>query len=409
MEGRVMEARDLQAESFARYAPDGRAFAAQHVDLLRRIPLALLPLLLLQIQRYDVAFPAERRQLSAEMDGLEAMSGAAFDNLMQPFAALDLSPDLKRMDWVNRPQQFTERLTAWLWSQHRIDLYHAAAESYRRQLELLSPPPEPATARWTILLLGHGISHSDAPLFRKLAPLGTTFTNIDPAGGTEALMAEAVTRAERYPLPYGHWYIDGDEPIAAPPALTTVSYRRLAPAARREFDLLHRFSAGSNPAGQAAVETVSSYVAALTPEDVGLKGADAPLCHLEVSLLTQGACCQIFSTTFVQWAARECLHRAQPVTLVARFRTRQTMAPMEQLLARDPLSQPQDEQGSLVDADMGAYYTWINQSRLPGAEQARFLAWWEDRNLALVISPSMPRGSRSSASANMKQLLDWVR
>jgi hypothetical protein len=82
---------------------------------------------------------------------------------------------------------------------------------------------------------------------------------------------------------------------------------------------------------------------------------------------------------------------------------------MEQLLAQDPLSQPQDEQGSLVDADMGAYYTWINQSRLPGSEQARFLAWWEDRNLALVASPSLPRGSRSPARANMKQLLDWMR
>ena len=29
---------------------------------------------------------------------------------------------------------------------------------------------------------------------------------------------------------------------------------------------------------------------------------------------------------------------------------------MEQLLARDPLQQPQDSEGSLTDADMGAYY-----------------------------------------------------
>jgi hypothetical protein len=406
-----MEAHDLKAENFARYAPGGRSFAAGHIELLRRVPLPLLPLLLLQIQRYDVAFPAERARLSAEMSALEAMNEATFDNLMRPFAALDLSTDLKRMDWVNRPQQFTERLTAWLWSQNRIDLYHAAAESYQQQLEPLSPAPEPPTARWTLLLLGHGISHSEAPLFRKLAPHGTTFTNVDPAGGTEALMAEAAARADRFPFPYGHWYIDGGEPLAAHPALTTVCYRRLAPAARREFDLLHRFSADSNAGGLAAVETVSSYVASLTPDDLGLRGpsADAPLRHFEVSLLTQGAGCQIFSTTFVQWAARECLHRAQPVTLVARFATRQTMAPMEQLLAQDPLSQPQDEQGSLVDADMGAYYTWINQSRLPGSEQARFLAWWEDRNLALVASPSLPRGSRSPARANMKQLLDWMR
>jgi hypothetical protein len=82
-----------------------------------------------------------------------------------------------------------------------------------------------------------------------------------------------------------------------------------------------------------------------------------PLRHFEVSILTQGAGCQIYSTTFVQWASRECLHRAQPLTLFARFATRQSNAPMEQLLARDPLMQPQDKAGSLTDAEMGAYYT----------------------------------------------------
>jgi len=76
-------------------------------------------------------------------------------------------------------------------------------------------------------------------------------------------------------------------------------------------------------------------------------------------------------------------HRAQHITLFARFATRQTNAPLEQLLARDPLQQPQDREGSLVDADMGAYYTWINQSRLAGAEQSRFLAWFEDHEPCL--------------------------
>jgi hypothetical protein len=104
------------------------------------------------------------------------------------------------------------------------------------------------------------------------------------------------------------------------------------------------------------VEAVSSYVASLSPDDLGLKGTamDAVLRRFEVNILTQGAGCQIYSTTFVQWASRECLHRAQPLTLFARFATRQANAPMEQLLARDPLQQPQDKEGSLVDADMGA-------------------------------------------------------
>ena len=405
-----MEPRDLKPESFIHYSSEGRARAAANIDLLRRVPLALLPLLLLRIQQTAVAFPSERAQFNAELAVLNAMGRPEFTTVLQPFAALDLSDDLKKIDWVNHPQQFSERLTAWLWSQHQIDRYHAAAEYYRQVVQPAASLPAPSTPRWTLLLLGRGIANSETPLFRKLAPHGTLFTNIDPAGGTQALMAEAVARSEQHPLEYGHWYIDGAEPLPAT-TLTTVSYNRLVPAARKEFALLQRFSAAQNASDVAMVEAVTSYAASLTPDDIDLKGtpAEAPLRNFEVNLLTQGAGCQIFSTTFVQWAARECLHRAQPLTLVARFATRQTMAPMEELLTRDPLSQPQDARGSLVDADMGAYYTWINQSRLPGNEQARFLAWWEDRNLAFAASPGLPRGTTSGQKATIEQLLGWMR
>jgi len=158
------------------------------------------------------------------------------------------------------------------------------------------------------------------------------------------------------------------------------------------------------------VEAVGSYIAGLSPEDLTLKGSasDAPLRHFEVNLITQGAGCQIFSTTFVQWAARECLHRAQPLTLFARFSTRQCNAPMEQLLARDPLQQPQEAEGSLIDADMGAYYTWINQSRLPGADESRFLVWFEDHNLACAIAPALPKGKTYTGAIAMRQVLEHM-
>jgi hypothetical protein len=84
-------------------------------------------------------------------------------------------------------------------------------------------------------------------------------------------------------------------------------------------------------------------------------------------------------------------------------------APLEELLTRDPLRQAEDKEGSLIDADMGAYYTWINQSRLPGADQSRFLAWFEDHNLACAISPTLPRGNASTQSVTMQQLLKFMR
>jgi hypothetical protein len=57
---------------------------------------------------------------------------------------------------------------------------------------------------------------------------------------------------------------------------------------------------------------------------------------------------------------------------------------------------------------MGAYYTWINQQRLPGADKASFVAWFEDHNCAVVIGPAVPRGTTSSAPTDVAKLLSWI-
>lgn len=404
-----MEPRELQPRNFARYAPEARALAESHLDLLRRLPSALLPLLLRQVIQYDVAFPAERRQIETQLQVLQAMEPTEFQTILQPFSSLQLPASVRDTNWVDHPQEFEERLTAWLWSEHQIDAYHQAAIRYEGHIEEKLPVPAALPARWVFVMLGRQTPQAEYPLFRKLAKYGTLFTSVDPIGGRQAIFAAAAARAKQYALPYGHWYIEGGDPLDAP-SLTTVSYNRLVPAARREFELIHSFAQAQSIAGKTPVEAVSAYVENLGPAHLGLdKGsADPVLQHFEASVLTQGAGCQIFSTTFVQWAARECLRRAQPTTLVARFAPRQTMAPLEQLLARDPLTQPEDVDGSLVDADMGTYLTWINLRRLPGRDHAHFLAWWEERELAVAVSPTLPQGTISTQSANLQQLIGWM-
>ena len=114
---------------------------------------------------------------------------------------------------------------------------------------------------------------------------------------------------------------------------------------------------------------------------------DAVLSRFQLSLLTEGSGTQVFSTTFVQWAAREALRRAQPLTLLLRFAPRQRASPMNELLAEAQRKPELDPPGSLIDADMGAYYTWLNQQRLAGAEKSSFLVWFENHNEALAIGP----------------------
>jgi hypothetical protein len=54
---------------------------------------------------------------------------------------------------------------------------------------------------------------------------------------------------------------------------------------------------------------------------------------------------------------------------------------------------------------MGAYYTWINQQRLPGAERSSFLVWFENHKEALAISPALARGKEDHSAIDMRSLL----
>ena len=78
---------------------------------------------------------------------------------------------------------------------------------------------------------------------------------------------------------------------------------------------------------------------------------------------------------------------------------------MRELLAGTQHKTLPDPQGSLIDADMGAYYTWINQQRLSGAERSSFLVWFEDHNEAVAIAPALPRGTESNSPIDLEQLL----
>ncbi len=160
----------------------------------------------------------------------------------------------------------------------------------------------------------------------------------------------------------------------------------------------------------AGPETLRSMLAQMQPEDLGLSGAgnEAILNRFQVTLLTEGSGTQLFSTTFVQWSAREVLRRAQPLTLFARFAPRQREQSMRELLAGTQQKPIPDPEGSLIDADIGAYYTWINQQRLAGSEQSSFLVWFEDHSEALAVAPGLPRGTESNNPVDLHQLLTQI-
>lgn len=396
---------ELKAEHFNAYPPLARKLVLDHLAALRTLPLSFLPSLLREAIEYDFKFPAERRALEKEIDNLASLSAAKREEWYGEFALIKLSSALEKFDWVNQPAQYVEQLSAHLWTTHQQDLFRKAATDYGDRLREAVPPEEPPVARVGIAIVGQGVDATDHPLFRKLRPHGAFYTNVNPEGGLRTLLDFAASRAKSHSVPYGHWYIDGGRPAESDSALTRVSYGELEPA---RTALLAKMQKQSEMPGNGP-ENLRSVMAALRPSDLKIDAAGDPvLARFQLKVLSEGSGTQVFSTTFAQWTAREALRRAQPVTLVVRFAPRQRQRPMNEMLAVAKDTPEMDPAGSLVDGDFGAYYNWLNQQRLTGAAQSSFIAWFENHGSAVAIGPAVPRGTTSTARADLKQILSWT-
>jgi hypothetical protein len=396
----------LAAESFRGYPAEAKRLAASHIALLRRLPLGFVPLLLREVIVYDWKFPAERRELDGQFTYLTALSPEQLAKAMTAFSGLRLTQALGKMDWVNSPAVFTEQLTAHLWTTHQIDAFRTAAVDYVGKSSAAASDDSLPVHRLGIAVIGQGVQNSPYRLFRKLRPHGVYFTHVKHADGLNALATAVAKRSAAHPMPYGHWYIDGgDSAASVPNSVARVSYAALSPVRAG----LQRLMQKSYEASVFDPEAFRTRLAQTRLEDIGMtSGGDGVLSRFQLSLLTEGSGTQVFATTFVQWAARETLRRAQPLTLFARFAPRQRENPMNELLTETQRRPELDPQGSLVDADMGAYYTWLNQQRLSGATQATFLAWFEDHEEAVAIGPAFERNRRSDEPIELRDIAAQV-
>jgi hypothetical protein len=396
--------RDLKPEQFSAYPPEARKLVNNYIPTLQRLPLSFLPSLLREAIDYDYKFPAERKALERELANLNSLSAGQLQDWLQGFAQIHLSAALENFDWINAPAQFVEQLSSYLWTTHQLDAFRAAAMAYADRLHAAVPQEPPSAPRLGITVVGQGVASYDGPLFRKLRAHGAYYSHVNPENGLRVLLEAVAARAKAHPSPYAHWYIDGGKQAEHDAALTTVSYAALEPA---RAALLGKMRAEIDRPGMGP-EALRTRLAQLRPTDLAFSSGDEVLDRFRIKMLTEGSGTQIFTTTFAQWTAREALRRAQPLTLLVRFAPRQVQKPMNELLAATLETTELDPVGSLVDADMGAYYNWLNQQRLPGANQASFLVWFEGHTQALVIGPAIPRGTSSTSATTMSQLLSTL-
>jgi hypothetical protein len=397
--------RDLKPEDFLSYPKEAQAVAIRHLDALRRMPLAFAPSLLREIIDYDYKFPIERSSIEDELSALMVLSDGDVREWFREFAAISLSPGLENFDWVNLPAQFVEQEAAYLWSTHQLDAFRMAAKDYGDRLNRIKRPEPHELRRLGIAVVGRDVGAYSAPLFRNLRKHGTYFSNVSSTGGLRSLLSNVERRAQSHPAPYAHWYVDGGMPEAHSDRITSISFESLAPLRN---SLLRRMQEEIAKPGMGP-EELRTVLARLNPADLRSDGASDPvLSRFQLKLFTEGSGTQIYSTTFAQWTTREVLRRAQARTLLVRYAPRQRQRPLNELLAGARGEPELDPLGSLMDADMGAYYHWINQQRLPDAEKAGFIAWFEGHNEAVAIGPSMPRGTESGSAIDLEKLISLV-
>jgi hypothetical protein len=397
-----MTLQQIHSEQFRSYPPQAKQIATSHIALLQQLPLAFLPLLLREVIVYDWKFPAERDEIDRQLRYLESLTTVQLSNAMSSFAQVKLSPQLEAMDWIAAPSRFSERLSAYLWATHQIDDFSRAAEDYIRLFNTALPEADAPAARLAFVVLAQEITQTNYPLFRKLRPHGVYFTQVDPGSSYQLLLDTVAARSHAHPSPYGHWCIDGAQQASPSNSqIAVVGYDSLKSVRKELIRKMQQISAS-----QAGVEAMHTRLAETEPSEVGLKHADdLVLSRFAISVLSEGSGTQIYSTTFVQWAAREALRRARPLTLLAKFAPRQTEESADEELSGIQQQVVFDPAGSLVDADMGAYYTWIDLQRLSGAGQSSFVAWFEGHREAVAIGPSFAPGTESHDNLNLAEIL----
>jgi hypothetical protein len=380
-----------------------------YMPLLLALPVPLAAIMMQQIARADRLFPVERRELDRLLKSLQAPRSSEMESAVQDFASLRLSMELRHLDWQRNPADFVDKMTAELWASSQISAFREAAKRLvppRQEGEDHNPEHGP---RCVVIALDKELRSPAGPelLFRKLRPHGAFFSVAADAHGTEALREWITARTQSNPERYAHWYLSGttiDQDFPAP--IVSFSYDGLRPTRTEVLAMFDR-TRQSSFGGPDGLRQALLHV---TPEDLGLGSVkDAVLKTFMLDLFTAGSGTQLYATAFVQWAVREALRRAQPQTVVAQFTARSKATSMDERLSHPKLEPAPDYAGSLVDAEMAAYMSYVNLKRLSGSKNASFLAWHEGYGQAVLVGPNIPEGTVSSSPIQMARMLSLMK
>jgi hypothetical protein len=378
--------------------------------LIERLPVTLRPSLNQQLSQWTILFPFEQNRVVTFMDGVQALSPAAFHALTGPLFALEAKMDVRHWNFSEQADTIENAsllarsayYSDWRRETERVfEAINAAARD--------SAPVPTSSTRLILLFLPASLPVDPHTIWQQWDPRGreirisadaATICELALQGkpglsGISKLLA-GQGAAESSDL----WLIDAEGKLNAtlsslpsPPAASSLSFAALKP-------FRDRFLTELNKAPK-SIQITDEVVANLRRESWegwNLWPADVArqprLRQFVIDLFLSGNGALIFSNSFVEWAASEALRRARPRVMVVRFGMRSKPKPFTSIAVFEnqqrisSLPDVDDPENSAVDALILARYVWLSASRYPEQDRTICLCVSELRNTAYLIAPA---------------------
>jgi hypothetical protein len=366
-------------------------------ELIRRLPATFAPALNDQFRQWNLLFPAEQRQIRAQLAWLSRLPPDQFDHLFAHLLDIERRMDLPH--WDPKTAGLSVRDSGILARSPLYPQWRAEVERVFARIDESAIPSGglESLPRLVVCILPPGIPLTDQPLWPDLEKRGAWLALDRRFGEVLPALVPAITGrvcpASLEPVERT-WVFESGARLSGIAGAEALSWDSLG-LLRREF--LRRLNAV-----QRDLRSVDQTNENLKHADINRLvepeiAANPRLREFVRTLFLSGNGSLVFGNSFVQWGASEALRRAQPQVLIASFGIRKKLKPFSSLVLfedqsrSNPVPDEDDPAGSLVDAAMLSQYVYLGARRVAcyAGHSVTLMAAF-DSSRVLVLLPQDP-------------------
>ena len=384
-------------------------------DLIARLPRTFGPSLNDQFRQWEFLFPAEQRQIKAQLDWLASLPPEELQSLFSPITQIEAKMDLPRWQ-ADKPGLSIQDVGILARSPHYPQWRVEVEKVFGRIDDAVSSSS--LLRNWTRLIictLPAGLPIDGKPLWEDLAGKGNWISLPAPYIKLQPLLASALLKRK---LPAGleseegSWVIECGSSLSAiaePAGAVAVSWSALESMRREFLSRLNTIRRDLKSADQTNEELKRLDLHRYLTPAINNRPRVREFVR---SILLSGNGSLVFNNSFVQWGSSECLRRAQPQVLFAGFGMRQKLKPFSSVVLfedqniSNPVPDDVDPAGSLIDAHFLSQYIQLSAEGLsPYRGRTLTILAVEDLDRILLTGcKTAPPGGKDLAPF----LLEWL-